>query len=62
MGNFVENLNLTSAGNAQAQLPFRDEQQRAFGISNIFNCVALPYCTLHHRNGDVTVLRCHMKV
>ena len=25
----------TSAGNAQAQLHFRDDQQRAFGISNI---------------------------
>ena len=31
----------TSAGNAQAQLHFRDDQQRAFGISNISNC-ALP--------------------
>ena len=31
----------TSAGNAQAQLHFRDDQQRAFGISNISNCVAL---------------------
>ena len=29
----------TSAGNAQAQLHFRDDQQRAFGISNISNCV-----------------------
>ena len=28
----------TSAGNAQAQLHFRDDQQRAFGISNISNC------------------------
>ena len=28
----------TSAGNAQAQLHFRDDQQRAFGISNICNC------------------------
>ena len=27
-----------SAGNAQAQLHFRDNQQRAFGISNISNC------------------------
>ena len=27
----------TSAGNAQAQLHFRDDQQRAFGISNISN-------------------------
>ena len=28
----------TSAGNAQAQLHFRDDQQRAFGISNISSC------------------------
>ena len=28
----------TSAGNAQAQLHFRDDQQRVFGISNICNC------------------------
>ena len=28
----------TSAGNAQAQLHLRDDQQRAFGISNISNC------------------------
>ena len=28
---------LTSTGNAQAQLHFRDDQQRAFGISNISN-------------------------
>ena len=27
----------TSAGNAQAQLHFRDDQQRASGISNISN-------------------------
>ena len=27
----------TSAGNAQAQLHFRDDQQRAFGICNISN-------------------------
>ena len=27
----------TSAGNAQAQLHFQDDQQRAFGISNISN-------------------------
>ena len=27
----------TSVGNAQAQLHFRDDQQRAFGISNISN-------------------------
>ena len=27
----------TSAGNAQAQLHFCDDQQRAFGISNISN-------------------------
>ena len=27
----------TSAGNAQAQLHYRDDQQRAFGISNISN-------------------------
>ena len=27
----------TTAGNAQAQLHFRDDQQRAFGISNISN-------------------------
>ena len=32
----------TSAGNAQAQLHFRDDQQRAFGISNISNCVRVP--------------------
>ena len=31
----------TSAGNAQAQLHFRDDQQRAFGISNISNCVTV---------------------
>ena len=30
-----------SAGNAQAQLHFRDDQQRAFGISNISNCMML---------------------
>ena len=30
----------TSAGNAHAQLHFRDDQQRAFGISNISNCTA----------------------
>ena len=29
----------TSVGNAQAQLHFRDDQQRAFGISNISNCI-----------------------
>ena len=29
----------TSAGNAQAQLHFRNDQQRAFGISNISNWV-----------------------
>ena len=29
----------TSAGNAQAQLHYRDDQQRAFGISDISNCV-----------------------
>ena len=29
----------TSAGNAQAQLHFRDDQQRAFGISNISNFI-----------------------
>ena len=28
----------TSAGKAQAQLHFRDDQQRAFGISNISSC------------------------
>ena len=28
----------TSAGNTQVQLHFRDDQQRAFGISNISNC------------------------
>ena len=28
----------TSAGNTQAQLHFRDDQQRAFGISNLSNC------------------------
>ena len=42
----------TSAGNAQAQLHFRDDQQRAFGISNIstggagkarFNVATLTY-------------------
>ena len=27
----------TSAGNTQAQLHFQDDQQRAFGISNISN-------------------------
>ena len=31
----------TSAGNAQAQLHFQDEQQRAFGISNISNCALM---------------------
>ena len=33
----------TSAGNAQAQLHFRDDQQRAFGISNFSNygCIIL---------------------
>ena len=31
----------TSAGNAQAQLHFRDDQQRGFGISNIPNSLAL---------------------
>ena len=31
----------TSAGNPQAQLHFRDDQQRAFGISNISNCMNL---------------------
>ena len=29
----------TSAGNAQAQLHFQDDQQRAFGISNISNWI-----------------------
>ena len=29
----------TSAGNAQAQFHFRDDQQRAFGISNISNSI-----------------------
>ena len=32
----------TSAGNAQAQIHFRDDQQRAFGISNISNWYLLP--------------------
>ena len=32
----------TSAGNVQEQLHFRDDQQRAFGISNICN-----YGSLH---------------
>ena len=42
--NFCQHLWVTrkrsciSAGNAQAQLHFRDDQQRAFGISNISNC------------------------
>ena len=31
----------TSAGNAQAQLHFRDDQQRAFGISNISSLVGV---------------------
>ena len=31
----------TSANNVQAQLHFRDDQQRAFGISNISNCMVL---------------------
>ena len=43
----------TSAGNAQAQLHFRVDQQRAFGIRNISNCLKsyipclfyLPFCT-----------------
>ena len=30
----------TSAGNVQSQLHFRDDQQRAFGISNISNWLA----------------------
>ena len=41
--NFCQHLRVTckrsctSAGNAQAQLHFRNDQQRAFGISNISN-------------------------
>ena len=34
--------NCTSDGNAQAQLHFRDDQQRAFGISNISNWRPIP--------------------
>ena len=47
---------------AQTQLRSYSEQQRAFGNSNICNCVVLPYCTLLHRNCNVTALHCHMKV
>ena len=37
----------TSAGNAQAQLHFRDDQQRAFGISNISNWPFCQYPIMH---------------
>ena len=36
-----------SAGNAQAQLHFRDDQQRAFGISNISSCCECPIHFMH---------------
>ena len=39
----------TSAGNAQAQLHFRDDQQRAFGISNIPNSTKNNACALLSR-------------
>ena len=35
----------TSAGNAQVQFHFRDNQQRAFGISNISNYIYVPNIT-----------------
>ena len=38
----------TSAGKAQAQLHFRDDQQRAFGISNISNWSISPIVNLDH--------------
>ena len=47
---------------AQTQLRSYSEQQRAFGNSNICNCVALPHCTLLQRICNVTALRCRMKV
>ena len=33
----------TSAGNAQAQLHFQDDQQRAFGISNLSNWILFTF-------------------
>ena len=38
-------LSCTSVGNAQAQLHFQDDQQRAFGISNISNL----FMPINHR-------------
>ena len=35
--NFTRKRSCTSVGNVQAQLHFRDDQQRSFGISNISN-------------------------
>ena len=40
-----------SAGNAQAQLHFWDDQQRSFGISNIFNWPWGPYSDPCHQWG-----------
>ena len=49
----------TFAGNAQAQLHFRDDQQRAFGISNISNCLmSINHCPLIV---DIGLLRCDIK-
>ena len=43
----------TSVGNAQAQLHFQDDQQRAFGISNISNCFEIPHLWPQHLVGRI---------
>ena len=44
-----------SAGNAQAQLHFRDDQQRAFGISNISNSI-VDYSTRKYNHWEMMVV------
>ena len=52
-------LSCTSADNVQAQLHFRDDQQRAFGISNISNChtIVLKRCLLKPATKNLLVWR-----
>ena len=53
----------TSAGNVQAQLHFRDDQQRAFGISNISNWDHQPFSQFphcHHLVGHLILCDIHL--
>ena len=65
--NFCQLLRVTrkrscaSAGNAQAQLHFRDDQQRAFGISNISNCEVLDRLLLQYIKDFVILLMLPIK-